>query len=466
MTITSSNSTNALPDQTKVQEIPVSDRPDALACSRDGKRVFVTHNTNDGAISVIDVETSKVIKIIKVGTAVGAIAVSPDDKNVVVCWQNGAWIIDAETLEVTDAIEGAGADHSVEYSPDGKYIYLCKRGLPQLVVLDAKSLVEVHSIWNSGTPRAIAISSSKPRAYISGEQNGEILVFDTDAREVTNRIKVGNNPFDVAITGGGKLLCVCNYEDKTASFIDLEIEKVVETVDVGIWPVAVASSPDGCYVYVALNSQGLISVLDTKTFKEVARLRAGSSPYDVAVNQMGTFMYCANLASNSVSVIRLAPVVSEVVEDFEVAELKQITAVGETMSTAIFEITLLETSDPEQWLAISNADWGGEWVRGNALNNYDAHTDKMMAYSLELNEGTASTIRFWMANGNNTSLIPYLDVWFMGGPDNVLDARHFSWPPDTAFEMQVDSGALQGIQSIKIRTNGQFVIDQIEVVRE
>jgi hypothetical protein len=129
-------------------------------------------------------------------------------------------------------------------------------------------------------------------------------------------------------------------------------------------------------------------------------------------------------------------------------------------------VTLLEVSDPEQYLAISNAEWGREWVSGNALNNYDAHTDKMMAYSLELNEGTASTIRFWMANGNNTSLIPYLDVWFMGGPDNVLDARHFSWPPDTAFEMQVDSGALQGIQSIKIRTNGQFVIDQIEVVRE
>ena len=126
----------------------------------------------------------------------------------------------------------------------------------------------------------------------------------------------------------------------------------------------------------------------------------------------------------------------------------------------------IEVTDPKQNLAISNADRGGEWVRGNAFSNYDAYTDKMMTYALQLIEGTASTIKFWVANGNNTSLIPYLDVWFMDELGNVIDARHFSWPPNSVFEMQVDSGHLQGIQTVKVRTNGQFVIDQITVVRE
>jgi YVTN family beta-propeller protein len=456
------------PRETSV--IPVGSNPISVAFSKDGTRAFVCHDTLDaeGEISVIDVEASEVIDVLKVDRAVRAIAVSPDGQRFIVCWQNGGWLFDAVTLKAIKATPGVGSDTSVEYSPDGQYIYFASLSGPQFHVLDAERLEEVYSIDYCGSPKAIAISPTKSRAYISGEDNGEIMVFDTDARKIVNTIAVGKEPFDAAISGDGRLLCVCNYSGRTISFVDLDTEVVVGVAVVESSPVAIASSPDGLYVYVALNTEDAVVVIDNSTFKEVRRFSVGSLPFDVAVHPAGTCLYVANLASSSVSVISLEPVVSKVIEDFELADLQTITEAGEVMSTDIFKVTLLdvEVTESKQYLEIANVNWGGRWVSGNALYNFDAYTDKMMTYSLELLEGTASAIKFWVAGGNNTSLIPYLDVWFMNGPEGVIDAQHIPWPPGSDSEKQIDSGLLQGIQSIKIRTNGQFVIDQIEVVRE
>ncbi|MHC8390470.1 hypothetical protein ACYZTM_21060 [Pseudomonas sp. MDT2-39-1] len=116
-------------------------------------------------------------------------------------------------------------------------------------------------------------------------------------------------------------------------------------------------------------------------------------------------------------------------------------------------------------MEVSNMGSDGDQVKGNVLYNYDALTDYMMAYSLELVEGAATSVSFWVVGANNTSNIPYLDVWFFGESGNELGARHIVGLPCGFPEVLVDSGRLLGIRKIKIRANGQFRVDNFTVKR-
>ncbi|TBN36536.1 WD40 repeat domain-containing protein [Pseudomonas sp. BGI-2] len=455
------NSTSALTNNRF--DIPVSDRPIGIACSRDGKLAIVTHDHPDGEVTIIELATLKVIKIIKVGVAVRAIAVSPDNKYIVVCWQNGAFIISVNTLEVVSAIEKTGSDVSVEFSPDGKRLYFCKLSAPQLLIMDFETKEVLHSIWDAKSPQAIAISPTRTKAYFSSD-NGMVNVLDVITGEVINSIEVGKNPIDVAINSDGSLLCVCDIQNKTISLVDLEDERVVSTTPVESSPWAVAISHDDQHAYVALDEGG-VSVIDLNTFKEVGRLGVGRDPVDIAVDRTGSFVCTANLTENSVSVISLRSAPSEETEDFESVELQKITEVKEVMSTGIFNVTLLEKSDPGQSLEFANIGWNGEQVKGNLLYNFDVFADRRMVYSLELVVGVATSVVFWVAGGNIGSSIPYVDVWFFDEFDNELNAQHFVGTPYTFLERMVDSGRLEGIRKIKIRTNGQFLIDNITVKR-
>lgn len=305
MTTIPSDTSNNLTNSPQTFEIPVNPRPISVAFSKDEKRAFVCHDNDEGDVSVIDVESSTVVEVIKIGRKVRAIAVSPDDKRIVVCNQGEVWVIDAGTLVATKVEEDVGADVSVEFSPDGGLLYFARLSAPQFVVLNGKSLIPEHSIWNADSPKAIAVSPNKPKVYFAVENKAAVDVFDVDAREIVKSIKVGVGPFDVALTRDGRYLCVCNYEDSSVSFIDTETEAVIKAVPVGNWPVAVTPSSDGRYMFVALNSVNKVTVIDVETFEEVRRFFVGSSPFDIAATAKSV-IYTANLGSNSVSVVSLA----------------------------------------------------------------------------------------------------------------------------------------------------------------
>ncbi|VVO80324.1 YncE family protein [Pseudomonas fluorescens] len=444
-------------------EIPVGVGPITIVFSVEGDRAFVL-NGGESSVTVIDVKSATPIKTIEVGPSPRGGSASPNGRDIVVAHGGTTSLIDCDTLEVR-VIEGASTTVNAPFSPDGKYIYFCASGDPEISVVDVETL-EISSVTLEGHPDAYSIVLNPVRslAYVGDSDAGEVMVLDTKEWTLIKRVKVAQVVAGLAISGDGKLLAACDVGGNKVAFVDLETNTVISTVGVGDSPVAAVFSPAGDRVYIAEPGDSTVSVIDTEIFERTEVFPVGRGPFDVAINPEGARVYVANVSSDSVSVLNVGP--SEIVEDFESVEPTQIGGVGETMLTDIFKVTLLEVSDPEQYLAISNADWGGEWVSGNALYNYDAYTDKMMTYSLELIDGTASSIKFWVANGNNTSLIPYLDVWFMRGLDGVIDAQHFSWPQDTAFEMQVDSGLLQGIQTVKIRANGQYFIDQIAFVRE
>lgn len=104
----------------KLAEISVGTEPHSVVATPDGKRVFVS-NRGSKSVSVIDVDTLKVIKTITVGAAPSGIATSPNGKFVVVAnfTQKTASIIDVASLEVVNTVTFDHFPYAVAISNDG-----------------------------------------------------------------------------------------------------------------------------------------------------------------------------------------------------------------------------------------------------------------------------------------------------------------------------------------------------------
>jgi YVTN family beta-propeller protein len=118
--------------RTVIKTIPV-DRPIGVAVSRDGSRVYVSHEFSGqqlgNTVSVIDTATNAVIDTIMVGAKPGAMAVSPDGTRLYVANEadDTVSVVDVATNTVVATIPVGSGPTGVAVSPDGSRIYVTNR---------------------------------------------------------------------------------------------------------------------------------------------------------------------------------------------------------------------------------------------------------------------------------------------------------------------------------------------------
>ena len=176
-----------------------------LVLTRDESKIF-TANIGSDSITCLENAGNRgwQATVIAVGKGPEAIDLSPDGREV---WtahsqDGGVSIIDVETKKVNQTL-AALTRHSnrLKFTPDGKRVLISDAEGGEVVVLDAETRKEVKRIKTGGQPLGIQMQPDGARAYVALAQEGAVAVIDLKTLEISGKVATGPQADGLAWAG-------------------------------------------------------------------------------------------------------------------------------------------------------------------------------------------------------------------------------------------------------------------------
>lgn len=212
----------------------------------------------------INTETLLIEEIIAVGSVPKYVAVSPDDKYVLVSnWSSGdISIVDIEKSEEIKRIKAGRFPRGIVVDSKSEFAYATVMGGTNVLKID---LSDFSTSWikNVGRgPRHLCISSDDSMLYVSLNTEGKIAKIDLHTGEI-EKMTCGGSPRSMVITPDDKFLYVVNYSVDKLSKVDLKEFKVTEQHETKDLPIGITFDSENNEVWVACYSGVLMIYRDT-----------------------------------------------------------------------------------------------------------------------------------------------------------------------------------------------------------
>jgi YVTN family beta-propeller protein len=264
----------------------------------DGTRLYITDEA-ESTLDVADMKTLKVIKRIPLTNHPNNVAVSKDGKRVYAAIVAGAGaidVIDTATLTRVKSVRTEGGIHNVYVTPDGKYVVAGSIPGRKISVLDQRTEEIVWTLPTRDGVRPIAFETAADgatkRMFAQLSNFNGFIVVDFTTRAIVDEVKLpevaaaervteglqGAPAHGLAVTSDGKTLCVLSKMNTRIYFYSLPDLKLQGDTKVGHHPDWVTLTPDGKRAYVANAGSNSVSVIDIATRKEVATIPVGQVP--------------------------------------------------------------------------------------------------------------------------------------------------------------------------------------------
>ncbi len=288
-------------------QLELGDLPLGMDVSPDGKYAVITNNGySKPTISLVDVQTKKVIETIPLKNAWVGIKFSRDAKSFFVSGGNEN-VVYRYTVEQGKAalvqtfrfgqhypmetISVAGLDIDQKDS----LLYAVSKGDSGLrIVALVNSKKPPIKIPLPGIPYACRVSNDGKQVFISLWSSAHVLVYDIATSQVIQTIRVGDHPNEILQSSEGNRLFVANANANTVSVIDLSEGKVIETISTALLPNALAGSTpnslalsnDERKLFVANADNNYLAVIDVSKFgrsKSLGFIPVGWYPTSVRI---------------------------------------------------------------------------------------------------------------------------------------------------------------------------------------
>lgn len=311
-------------------QIAVGNDPIDMAESPDGKRLYVTNNT-DNTVSILDLESKTLSRIIDGGKfpsgdgcldnicrGQGAygIAISPDERYAYVTSmrKDALAVIDLEHGKVTNTVKLGRFPRDIRLSQDGKRAYIANGVDDTISFISFKGdevAVETLPIPGEGSAAyqafgrslALLLSNDNKQLYVISGGNG-MAIFDAVTRDPRERI---------ALAGGLDTVTQARKEQA----LWLSGRSAIVMMDPGslkprrgyrscygeIEPRSFAISADGSLFAFADRSDNKIHVIKVASGRTVGIYPAGSNPVRTAFSRDGKSMYVLNAGDRTVSIL-------------------------------------------------------------------------------------------------------------------------------------------------------------------
>lgn len=293
---------------------------------------LVVANKAEATVSLVDVQSGKVMAALPVGTGPHEVAISPDGRLALIAnygaQQPGSslTLIDIPSAKVLKTIELG------EYKRPHGITFL---GQDRALVTSeaSKNLIEVDIAAGKVTravptgqevSHMVAVAPDGSRAFIANIGSGSMTAVDLKAGKKLSDVQTGAGAEGIAITPDGKQVWVTNREADTVTVLDASTLKVVKSFEAASFPIRAEATPDGKRVLVSLAKSGDLAVfstagpaLESRIKLEAAaasdqegRLMPGfgnsSVPIGIEIAPDGKRAYVAHANADQISVIDLA----------------------------------------------------------------------------------------------------------------------------------------------------------------
>jgi YVTN family beta-propeller protein len=247
------------------QKIPLSGRPNNIAITPDGSKIYVAITREDAFVDVIDLQAGEVVK----------------------------------------AIPTLGGVHNVFITPDGRYIAVGMIGARTLTIIDTEIDEPVWSLhfsgpttggYSDGGVRPMAFEAnpdgSTKRIFVQLSNFHGFYVIDFERRAVVGKVEMPTLPISrvsndslqgspghgLAVSPDGTQLWSTSKPHDHVYGWSLPDLEFLGGVPVGHHPDWLTMTPDGRYLYSANAGSNDVSVVDTQKIEEVARIQVGQTP--------------------------------------------------------------------------------------------------------------------------------------------------------------------------------------------
>jgi YVTN family beta-propeller protein len=164
-----------------------------LAISRDGRYGF-TANVGSGTVSVLDLESRKLIDTIAIAPVVQRISLSVDDRSAFTSDQTKPQlaIIDTRTRKVRNWVPLPASGYGSAPTPDGKWLVIALPSAHKVAVLNLRSLKVEHTIDVPAAPQEVLIRPDGAVAYVSCDASHQIAEIRSSNWTVSRLVDAGS----------------------------------------------------------------------------------------------------------------------------------------------------------------------------------------------------------------------------------------------------------------------------------
>ena len=163
-----------------------------LAIARDGKRGY-TANVGPGTVSVIDLETRRVIAVIPVSRQTQRISVSGDGRLVFTADQTKPQlaVIDAATNTVKTWVPLPALAYGTAPTLDGRWLLVALPEAGKVGVVDLQTLRLVRTVDVPKSPQEVLVRPDNQVAYVSCHESRKVVAIDLNSWHVDKIIDAG-----------------------------------------------------------------------------------------------------------------------------------------------------------------------------------------------------------------------------------------------------------------------------------
>jgi YVTN family beta-propeller protein len=200
----------------------------------------------------IDMKTLKIDRAYRVGAVPKVVAVTPDDRYVLVtnwCTWDLSVISTRKGKEVKRIPIGA-YPRGIAVSPKGNAAYVAVMGGNNLVRVDLTRWT-TSSIPVGAGPRAAEFHPSDRYIFVSLNAEGRVAKLDLKTGTVTAKVATGSAPRSLALAADGRALYVVNYESGTVSKLRTSDMKTLQTINACYHPIGITYDRATRRVWVA-----------------------------------------------------------------------------------------------------------------------------------------------------------------------------------------------------------------------
>lgn len=281
-----------------VGQIKVADRIHGVCVQADGKRLFVTVESDD-TLRIIDPVSQAIVGTVKLSGRPNQCAVTPNGKYVVVPIRDRdrVDVVDTEKEQIAKSLP-LKEPHNALNTGSNRYIYVSSMGSDEIDLMDLDKLDYAAHIPAGGRPRPYVISPDGKTMFVAVANLHGFVIVDLPRRTVIERVEMpaehptphplryetpDTRTHGLAITPDSGELWVTSLLDDCVYIYDLKAKKIVGKVATGGGPNWVVITADGKYVCVSNADSNDVSIIDGHARREVTRVKVGKAPKRLAL---------------------------------------------------------------------------------------------------------------------------------------------------------------------------------------
>jgi len=288
-----------------VQTLDVEDKsPRGIGITPDGK-LLITANREGGDISVLERESGKVIKHVKIGKNPEFVRILGD--RAFISFEPSAKggpppkdgakgddddgdkepakiaVVDLKKLKLIRQITSGPETEGIEFTPDGRNI---------LVTNEADNTVTMHSIASGkllktvstekfgNRPRGIKFSPDGKHVVVTLEYGDNFLVLDSKLNPI-KAVATGKTPYGISFDREGKRLFVAASKEKKLQVFDGKTFEKIAEMPGGDRCWHFSFTPDDKQILLTCGRSNDVHVFDAETYAPVAKIGGKNLPWGV-----------------------------------------------------------------------------------------------------------------------------------------------------------------------------------------